>query len=693
MTSAEIADHGYRQGLLQLLAIKDSDVRILTLEQGRDAADKGIHIGGAFSAVIPLVSLYYGGIVRVDVEQPTRVGQDLFVLSKGHAVASMASIYADLGYFDVSVLKGSRSAESILNGHPGPLLPGVHVSTGPEGHGMPVAQGFALAGRQTPPFDVYCLTGDGEMQAGMIWEAAMHAGARHIDNLCVLVDKNEGQLDNPRSLQFPMPHVARMLESFGWRVFDVDGTQYGPVLGALEVFRHGERDGRPTAIICNTRKGWGGFSSFMVGHKVELPDALTRQELGLQRERRDARAALFLRHLSQVEEPETRRRLLARARMMRLEVDERGGEVRAAAMHVLTRKAAAREKRVPYDESSLPRLEVGQETTASAVITQAMKVFAAGGRVVSVDADLGTTSGLEAGVGYADQSRALNVGVAESNMSCIGEAFAVLGYNAWVSTFCPFFDWRVLRRIAINYQERKEAIAAGSWLSEGHNVDLTFLATASNFETRTNGATHMGNDDAQVFGQIAHIRIVDTCCPNQVLAVMKWIMQGNRGLMYLRIMRAPSAVLYPPQATFEYGKGNFLRGDERSPAFLISSGRGVHEALQAASMLESSGIKLGVVDMPSLDESLIMKLCESGKPLLIAEQNNGFLWSQARDFLFRSLRTVGAGRLIPINTLDAFGRPQFIHSATYPQLLETFGLSPELLADRVRKLLRQDLGH
>ncbi len=680
-------EHVYRQGVLQLLAIKDSDVRILTLEQGRDAADKGIHIGGAFSAVIPLVSLYYGGIIRFDVEQPARVGQDMFVLSKGHAVASMASIYADLGYFDASILKGSRSAESILNGHPGPILPGVHISTGPEGHGMPVAQGFALAGRLTPPFDVYCLTGDGEMQAGMIWEAAMYAGARHLDNLCVLVDKNEGQLDNPKVLQFPMPHLGRMLESFGWRVLDIDGTQYDPVLGALEAFRNGGRDGRPTAIVCNSRKGWGGFSSFMVGHKIELPDALAGQEISLQQERRKARAGLFIQHMAHLDNAETRSRLLTRAAAMRLEVDERAGEVRSVAMHVLTRKAGARDKRVPYDESSLPKLEVGQEATTSVVITQAMKVFAVGGRVVSVDADLGTTSGLEAGVGYADQSKALNVGVAESNMSCIGEAFAVLGYNTWVSTFCPFFDWRVLRRIAINYQERKEAIAAGSWLSEGHNVDLTFLATASNFETRTNGATHMGNDDTQVFGQIAHIKVVDTCCPNQVLAAMKWIMQGNRGLVYLRIMRAPSPVLYPPTATFEYGKGAWLRGDEHAAAFLVSSGRGVHEALQAATLLESSGIRVGVVDMPSFDESLMTKLYDSGKPTFIAEQNNGFLWSQTRDGLFRSQRIAGAGKLIPINTLDASGRPQFIHSATYPQLLEAFRLSPKLVADEVRKLL------
>jgi transketolase len=542
----------------------------------------------------------------------------------------------------------------------------------------------------SPSFDVFCLTGDGELQAGMIWESAMFAGARRLDNLCVMVDKNEGQLDNPRSLHFPMPRVGAMFRAFGWRVFDVDGTQYGPVLEALEVFRGGARDGRPTVIVCNTRKGWGGFSSFMMGHKVELPDALTAQELSLQRERRQTRVACFLQSLAAAEGSEAKQRLLAKAVAMRLEIDESGGEVRPFCECVRTRTAPLRDKRVRYEDSGLPRLEVGQEIAVSAVITQAMKTFAAGGRVVSVDADLATTSGLEAGVGYADQNKALNVGVAESNMCCIGESFAVLGYNTWVSTFCPFFDWRVLRRIAINYQERQEAIAAGGWLSAGHNLDLSFLATASNFETRTNGATHMGNDDALVFGQIAHIRIIDTSCPNQVLAIMKWIMEGNKGLVYLRIMRAASPVICGPQSAFEYGKGYWLWGDDRAAAFIVSSGRGVHEALQAARKLENSGVRVGVVDMPSPDTDLIMKLYESDKPVVIEEQNNGLIWAQTKDVLMRAHRTVETRRLTAINTLDESGRPRFIHSATYRQLLETFGLDPEHLAIVVRKLVTQD---
>ena len=222
------ATDGYclRQGILKLLAIKDSDVRLLSLEQCRDAVDKSLHAGGAFSATIPLVSLYYGGFLDFDVADPTRRGQDLFVLSKGHAVAALASIYAELGYFDRSVLRNSRSYTSILNGHPGPVLPGVHVATGPMGQGLAVAQGFAIAGRWSPRFDWYCITGDGELQEGPIWEAVMYAGQKHLDNFCVLVDRNNGQLDIANRMVFPMPELERVFESFDWQVHSVDATQY-----------------------------------------------------------------------------------------------------------------------------------------------------------------------------------------------------------------------------------------------------------------------------------------------------------------------------------------------------------------------------------------------------------------------------------------------------------------------------------
>ena len=247
---------------------------------------------------------------------------------------------------------------------------------------------------------------------------------------------------------------------------------------------------------------------------------------------------------------------------MHLELEARSDEVtlRPGIGPVALKRAPPRDKKIRYDASLLPRIDRTKEYAASDIVTGAMKVFARDPRVVSIDADLATTSGLEAGVAAVDQRRALNVGVAEANMMLIGEAFAALGCNAWVSTFCPFFDWKVLRRIAVGHQERLEAMeAADGWLSEGHGLDLTFLATAANFETRTNGATHMGNDDITIFDGIAHLKIIDVSCPQQLLAIMKWIMEGNRGLVYVRVMRTGSAVLYGPDYGFEFGRGYVSR--------------------------------------------------------------------------------------------------------------------------------------
>lgn len=689
-------DHLLRQGILKLLAIKDSDIRILTLEQCRDAVDKGLHSGGAFSATIPLVALFYGGFMELDIADPTKRGQDLFTLSKGHAVAALASIYAELGYFDRGVLKNSRSYESILNGHPGPVLPGVHIATGPMGQGFGVAQGFAIAGRISPRFDSYCMCGDGELQEGPIWEAVMFAGQKHLDNLCLLVDQNCGQLDIANRMIFPTPDLNQVFSAFEWQVHDVDATQYDGVYGALEQFRYGPRNGKPTAIICHSSKGHGALSDFMNKHKVTIADNLMEQELTLQAEQRRDRVTEFddfyqraggHPHGEQVQEA-----LLEIGQQMHLDVVRGGsGELAVHQMvgPVLTERVPPRDKRIRYDADQLPKIDKSKEYAASDIVTAAMKIFARDPRIVSVDSDLASTSGLEAGIAAVDQRRALNAGVAEANMAVLGEAFAALGYNTWISTFCPFFDWKVMRRTAVGHQERLEAIEApDGWLSEGHGLDLTMLATAANFETRTNGATHMGNDDITIFDGIAHLKIIDVSCPRQMLSIMQWIMAGNRGMVYVRVMRTPSAVLYGGDFTFEFCKGWVLRQSAEDAAVIISSGRGVHEALAASSECAKNGLHVGVVDMPSIDEELMLELYDSGKALFIAEQNNGYIWQNFLKVLYRR-KQVGASldRVITVNTLTAAGKTQFIHSGTYEELTAAFGLTASQLASTVKERL------
>jgi len=683
-----------RLGLLKLLAIKDSDVRALILEQCRDAVDKSLHAGGALSATIPLVTLFYGGFLNLDIANPTRRGQDVFVLSKGHAVAALAAIYAELGYFDRSLLKNSRSYSSILNGHPGPLLPGIAIATGPMGQGLGVTQGFAIAGRTSPRFDAFAMVGDGELQEGPIWEAVMYAGQSHLDNLCVLVDRNYGQLDIHNRTVFPMPDLVPVFRSFGWEASNVDATQFDGVYAALERFRYGTRNGRPTAIVCHATKGHGGLSDFLNRHKVTVPDSLVAQELALQAERRAARiqeCATYLQSLEGTSEGESiQEGLVEIARRMQLDVvrDPSGAwTVKTISGPVITSRVPPRTKAISYDPALLPVIDRTKQYSAAEVVTAAMKVFARDSSVISIDADLASTSGLEAGVAAVDQTRALNVGVAEANMMLIGEAFAALGCNVWVSTFCPFFDWKVLRRIAVGHQERLESIAAqDGWLSDGHGLDLTFLATAANFETRTNGATHMGNDDSTTLQGVAHLQIIDVSCPQQLLAVMKWVMDGNRGLVYVRVMRTPSAVIYGADYRFEFGRGSVLAEHPDDRAVIVTSGRQVHEALAAVRTCRERGFGVGVVDMPSLDEAMLLDLFQSGKLLVLAEQNNGYLWEGLLKALYRRRGGVGGGgldRILTINTLTPDLRPWFIHSATYEELVGAYGLTPDAMAKTI----------
>ena len=480
-------------------------------------------------------------------------------------------------------------------------------------------------GDSSPRFDVYCLTGDGELQEGPIWEAVMYAGQKHLDNLCVMVDRNNGQLDIANRMVFPMPELEAVFASFDWEVHSVDATQYDGVYAALEEFRYGPRNGKPTAIICHgtegprralrfpeQAQGHGARRADRAGaraaggaaaatcrrvravpstHSADLPDGEALQERLL-----EARAA----HASR------RRPQLGRASCRCPSVDRAGAD----------RARAERDKRIQYDRALLPRLDRPEAVRRQRHRHRRDEGVRAGSAVVSIDADLATTSGLEAGVAAVDQRRALNVGVAEANM--MAHRRGVRRARA------PDLGQHVLSvlRLEGDAADRRRPSGAArvhrgardGWLSEGHGLDLTMLATAANFETRTNGATHMGNDDCTIFDGMAHLKIIDVSCPQQMLSLMQWIMEGNRGLLYVRVMRTPSAVIYGRDYTFEFGRGHMLRESADDAAVIVSSGRGVHEALAAAAGCAAArACSVGVVDMPSIDEELLVALCESGK--------------------------------------------------------------------------------
>lgn len=225
-------------------------------------AAKSGHPGGSLSAADIMTALYFSEM-RIDPEQPGLPGRDRFVLSKGHAAPALYAALAERGYFDPAELTTLRKAGSRLQGHPSKkLLPGVEMSTGSLGQGISAAVGMALANRlDGSAARVYTLLGDGELQEGMVWEAAMAAGHYKLDNLCAVVDHNGLQIDGRNEDVMNVMPIAEKFAVFGWNVLEIDGHDFDQILDAFEMAR--QCKGMPTAIVAETVKGKG--VSFMEG--------------------------------------------------------------------------------------------------------------------------------------------------------------------------------------------------------------------------------------------------------------------------------------------------------------------------------------------------------------------------------------------------------------------------------------------
>ena len=665
-----------------LLRIKECKLRQDLFVQCKYSVDKGIHIGGAQSAMIPLTALFFGSEFHCDIQNPTTENQDIFLLSKGHAVAALASVYANMGYFPEENLKNSRGWNALIKGHPGPVIPGVPVATGPLGQGISIACGYALRQKEKSGYDTYCMVGDGELQEGSCWEGIMFAAERQLDNLCVIVDKNDGQSDDTHKLFLNMKDINLKFEAFGFRVLEADGKSIASVLTCFEKFKVYPRDSRPTVIICQTAKGFGGYATTMGKHKATLTDEELEVELALLKNDRKNRVGKLNRFERE------RVASLAKKLGMTLEIDSENAisDVVEKIPLANVMKAPRRNKNLQFNKEKLPILEKGKAYGTTDIAIAFTRVFAESPDFYSIDADLSNVSGLYTGTGLTNYSHAINTGIAECNMMCVAEGLAAQGANVWTSTFGPFFNWQALRRIAVSYQERSEVIESGGWLSEGHNLDITFLSTASNLDTAVNGATHMSNDDICFFNQLAHLKVIDICCPQQFLSVAKWIAEGDKGLVYLRIMRNPSPVLYESDYTFSYGKAYYLKTADHPKAVIVSSGHGVVEALAAADLLEKENLTVSVLDMPSYDEKILMELCSAGVHILFAEQNNGALFDKFSRSLAEKSFSCDREKIHALNTQNADKQLRFIQSGSYSQLIEALGLSAESIAASIKAM-------
>jgi len=220
------------------------------------AAGSG-HPGGSLSEVELLSALYFR-VLRHNPKDPNWPDRDRFILSKGHGCPALYAVLAEAGYIDYSVLPTLRKMGSPLQGHPDKrFLPILEANTGSLGQGISVGIGMALAARlDKKDWHTFVMVGDGEIQEGQNWEAAMFAAYHKLQNLTVIVDYNHQQLDGfLKDILNPAP-LLQKFESFGWRTLEIDGHDFNQVIPALETAR-AAKDSKPTCIIANTIKGKG----------------------------------------------------------------------------------------------------------------------------------------------------------------------------------------------------------------------------------------------------------------------------------------------------------------------------------------------------------------------------------------------------------------------------------------------------
>ena len=238
------------------------------------------HTGGSLSAIDMICALYFHKM-RHNPQEPAWDGRDRFVLSKGHAAPALYVALAEAGYFPAEDLMMLRRLGSHLQGHPdSKQTPGVDVCTGSLGQGLSMANGMALGlkldGKENR---VYAVLGDGELQEGQVWEAAMAAAHYKSDNLCALVDANRLQIDGFVEKVMNVGSIADKFRSFGWHVIEIDGHDMAAIVGALDAAE--AHKGAPSVIVAATVKGKGVhlFENKAAYHGVtpsdqELPEAL-----------------------------------------------------------------------------------------------------------------------------------------------------------------------------------------------------------------------------------------------------------------------------------------------------------------------------------------------------------------------------------------------------------------------------------
>ncbi|MBI4472525.1 MAG: transketolase [Acidobacteria bacterium] len=515
-----------------------------------------------------LVSVIFFNEMRFDPRDPHNLGNDRFVLSKGHAAPLLWAAYAEAGIVDEKALTSLRRLDSDLEGHPTPRIPWVDVATGSLGQGLSAALGNALVAQMDRlPYNTYALLGDGECAEGAVWEAAALASHYKVSSLYAVVDVNGMGQSQHTMDRFDVNRYAEKFRAFGWYAVTVDGHDYDEILNAFEKCRR-EAGEKPRAIVAKTFKGKG--VSMLEDREGWHGKPLPKQDLE--------------KALTEISHPFSSDgfRPSARTGFAR-------GTAETAWDITVNRKPG---------ESAATREAYGDAL---------VKIAEKDPRVVALDGDTKNSTFSEKLL-KAHPERFFEMFIAEQNMVGVAMGMAARGKIPFVSTFAAFLT-RAYDQIRMAGVSRSNVKFCGSHCGVSIGED---------------GPSQMGLEDLAMFRPVPGSIIL---YPSDAVSAERLVAEAARyeGIVYIRTTRPKTGLLYSNEERFPIGGSKILRKSDKDRVTVVAAGITVHEAMKAASVLESEGISIRVIDAYSikpLDErTIVASAKETNARVIVVEDH------------------------------------------------------------------------
>jgi transketolase len=560
---------------IPFLEHKAYQLRVASLE-ATTAAGSG-HPTSCLSAADIVAAIFFYAM-HYDVRDPHNLGNDRFILSKGHAAPLLYAAWYAAGVINKQELMTLRQFNSLLEGHPTPRFPYVEAATGSLGQGLSIGLGITLAARQDKrDMHIYVLIGDSESSEGSIWEAAAVAAYYKADHLIAFLDVNRlGQSSATMEAHNLEEHRAKWA-AFGWHTLMIDGHDMKAIVQALDTARAVK--GKPTIIIARTYKGYGlddKIEDYQGFHgKVFKKEELSKLLQALKD--RFPTAAAF----DESEKPT-------------IKIDsEAVPKLPLPVVHQLA------EPSYKKDELIATRKAYGQALVA---------LGSAAPRLVVLDAEVKNST-------YAElfeekfPERFVQCFVAEQNMMGMASGFATQGFLPFSSTFASFISraYDQLRMSAIS------------------RLSLRVVGSHAGVSIGEDGPSQMGLEDIALMRSLPDSVVLYPCDAVSAYKLTHLMAGYNDGISYLRTTRGATPVIYDNQTTFALGGGTILRHTDNDQACIIAAGITVFEALKAHDELARQGIHVAVVDCYSikpLPVDLLLRVIEKSQHRVITVEDH-----------------------------------------------------------------------